>query len=413
MRVAVCLCIICLGSVVSARADGKRKPGRDSRGPLPDKLDPGLVCVFFNDTSFQRPASHGMDAGIKNHGEAVEIRSCDVEGQVDMEITGVGNFSKLWLGFIKIPASGDVTFTGEADNGLRLYIGSKCVIDGWSLDGLREGKTHAKGGQILPLRLDYFQDGGPAFLRLFWEWEGHRQELVPSSAFYHSEDDMKHAKAIAEGKEPATPGSMTPAVTAPKGDEAINATLYRPSAEGTKRGSKPVRLRPGPHLFIDDFLVENSQGLVRRVNCPVRDPAIPNPLITGKDDECNGPYMTVLRDPEAGRFRIWYNTNKVRFQDGSSHVSYLESDDGIHWLRPHRVLKDPGPMNFGSAVIDEGPNFREKGKRYKLAWWSEGGLQIAVSPDGLEWTRPTPHPVLYHNHDITNIWWDSLRQCYA
>lgn len=407
------LSVFCLVAITAVRADVKRPQGRAGQGVHQGRFDPGLVCVFFNDTSFQRPASHGMDAGIKNHGEAVEIKSCDVEEQIDMEITGVGDFSKLWLGFIKIPASGHVTFTGEADNGLRLYIGNKCVIDGWSLDGLREGTVHAKGSQRLPLRVDYFQDGGPAFLRLFWEWEGHRRELVPPSAFYHSEDDMKRAKAIAEGKKPATPGDMTPAVTAPKGDEAINATLYRPSSEGTKRGSKPVRLRPGPHLFIDDFLVENSQGIVRRVNCPVRDPAIPNPLITGREDECNGPYMTVLRDPETGRFRIWYNTNKVRFQDGSAHLSFLESEDGIHWIRPHRVLKDPGHFNFGSAVIDEGTSFREKDKRYKLAWWSDGGLQIAVSPDGLEWTRPTPHPVLYHNHDINNIWWDSLRKCYA
>ena len=37
--------------------------------------------------------------------------------------------------------------------------------------------------------------------------------------------------------------------------------------------------------------------------------------------------------------------------------SFMESEDGIHWIRPHRVLDDPASINFGSSVIDEGPNF--------------------------------------------------------
>ena len=165
-------------------------------------------------------------------------------------------------------------------------------------------------------------------------------------------------------------------------------------------------------MFLDEHLIDESRNLLRRVNRPQRDPQIPNPLISGKEDECNGPYLTVIRDPVSGRFRIWYNTNKVKFQDGSSHVATMESADGIHWIRPHRVLADPGGFNFGSSVLDEGPGFADPARRYKLAWWFDGGMRLAVSNDGLTWTAWKPYPVIRHNHDITNIFYDSARQRY-
>jgi hypothetical protein len=119
--------------------------------------------------------------------------------------------------------------------------------------------------------------------------------------------------------------------------------------------------------------------------------------------------MTVLRDPQTGRFRIWYNAYR---DDHSTGFGYMESDDGIHWIRPHRVLKDPAPIQYGVSVIDEGPNFPDPTQRYKVAWWKDGGLKIAVSPDGLNWTPLVPYVVLRHNHDINNLFYDPIRRRY-
>jgi hypothetical protein len=108
-------------------------------------------------------------------------------------------------------------------------------------------------------------------------------------------------------------------------------------------------LLPGPHLFPDESLIEHSANVTRRVNPPRRDPAIPNPLVTGKEDGCFQPYLTVLRDPQTGRFRLWYGAHTEDFNPSRSHLGYLESADGMHWLRPHRVLPDPAPIQFGEA----------------------------------------------------------------
>ncbi len=46
----------------------------------------------------------------------------------------------------------------------------------------------------------------------------------------------------------------------------------------------PIVLKAGPHLLLDDFLIESSTNITRQVNVPIRDPAIPNPIVTGKGD---------------------------------------------------------------------------------------------------------------------------------
>jgi hypothetical protein len=163
----------------------------------------------------------------------------------------------------------------------------------------------------------------------------------------------------------------------------------------------------GPHFFLDDHLIAEQQHLTREIIPPKR---LPQPIVTGTEDKCFQPYVTVIQNPQTKRFRIWYGVPESSIQ---SHVATMESDDGIHWKRPHRVLDDPGTIQFGVSILDEGVKFPKPEQRYKYAYWHDGGLQIAVSPDGLKWTKLTAEPVLKHNHDINNLYFDPIRKRYA
>ncbi|MEO7300149.1 MAG: hypothetical protein ABI042_16415 [Verrucomicrobiota bacterium] len=192
------------------------------------------------------------------------------------------------------------------------------------------------------------------------------------------------------------------------------------------RDATPIRLGVGPHLFIDDFLIESSTNIQRVLNSPLRDPSLPNPVVTGPEDKNFQPFFTVVRDAVTKRFRIWYGVPAKPLGGSPSRLAYMESDDGIHWQRPHRVLENPGGLEvrFGASVIDEGPNFPDLTRRFKFGWnWgnfkaaapvaSDAGLMIAVSPDGFNWTPLlTNAPVLPHNHDINNIFYDPIRKRY-
>jgi hypothetical protein len=186
-----------------------------------------------------------------------------------------------------------------------------------------------------------------------------------------------------------------------------------PDAVQPASGGSPIALGPGPHLFLDDTLINQSSNLTRRINMPVRDPALPDPIVTGRVDGCFQPYLTVIHETASNRFRLWYGVPGEDLNPNRSHLGYLESADGIHWIRPHRVLPDPGPIQFGVSVLAEGAACGNPAHRFKLAWWYDGGLRIATSPDGLVWKPISPAPLLLHNHDITGLHWDSLRRRYV
>lgn len=184
-------------------------------------------------------------------------------------------------------------------------------------------------------------------------------------------------------------------------------------AAATARPAGPVTLRPGPHLFLDDYLIESSQHLRRKVLPPPRDPSLGNPIVTGREDRCFQPYFSVSPSPETGKFRIWYGAWRDGKPGNRSHLAYLESDDGIRWHRPPRILKDPGELQFGSEVLDAGPNCRDPSRRYTYCWWFGGGTRIAVSRDGFDFTPISPNVVLKHGHDISNVWYDPIRRHYV
>jgi len=190
------------------------------------------------------------------------------------------------------------------------------------------------------------------------------------------------------------------------------SAIFLPAARKAP-ATAAISLRPGPHLFLDESLIESSPNITRRVHVPQRDPAIPNPLVTGKEDGCFQPYLTVLRDPRAGRFRLWYGVHTADFNTGRSHLGYLESTDGVRWIRPHRVLSDPAPIQFGVSVLDEGPDYPNPAQRFKFGWYHGSGLRVAASPDGLSWRVLSPEIVLAHNHDINSLFWDPLRKEYV
>lgn len=196
---------------------------------------------------------------------------------------------------------------------------------------------------------------------------------------------------------------------APRRAALIVLVLVFLAARAAALAGEPLRLGPGPQLFIDDYLIGEQSFLSRTVNQP---PRLPEPLITGSKDDGDRnfqPYVTVLRDPGTGRFRAWYN-HLVSFSE--SYLGHMESADGIHWERPHRALTVGTKMDFGASVIDRGRNFTPADQRYAQAFWREGGMRISVSPDGLQWRPLSPDYVLKHNHDITMIFRDEARGRY-
>ena len=205
------------------------------------------------------------------------------------------------------------------------------------------------------------------------------------------------------------------------------------SSTATAAGpGSPVELRDGPHLFIDDFLIAESTGVRKVTQHPQR--FLDEPVL-GHQQHTTQPYVTVLRDPQSGKFRMWYNAHTGR----DATIAYAESDDGIKWITPRLDIMGPDNRlfligrsdehgSYGVSVIDDTGNERDPQRRYKLVWWSgktePAGVCVAWSPDGLRWTPYDKNPVLPYYPtddpraargvgDIVDLFYDPIRKRYA
>ncbi len=345
---------------------------RSQRSPASEGSKVGLaVSVGFHEPDFTRP-------------DRVERTD-----RIDLDTgTAHGGFSRIWIGRLRAPVAGEITLMAEADDGVVVTVDGRDLIDGWH-GSERQGRFEAEAGDWRPLEVRYFQNGGTAHCRLFWSWPGQPRELIPSEALSHSDDDRRRGENLAAGTEKA----VVPALV-----RSLRAPVAPPVTQWT----------PGDWLLLDERNVLSVDGARRVVGQPVRHGP---PVVDGAVDGNFQPYVSVVRDVESGRWRLWYNVPKTPGNWGESGLALLESADGIGWQRPHRVLETP-PIQFGASVIDEGPAFPEPAQRFKAAWHKDNGLQVAASPDGVTWRSLAPGPVLRHNHDIDAIDWDPIRRRY-
>ena len=176
--------------------------------------------------------------------------------------------------------------------------------------------------------------------------------------------------------------------------------------------SKPIVLNKGPHLFIDDYLIADQSFLFRTVNNPVK---LDKPILKSglNSDLVWQPYLSVIYDSTTRLFRMWYNTPVDTTQVSRCHLGYIESEDGINWIKPPKILKDPHEIQFGVTVIDRGTICEDKSKRFLFATYLRPGFRISTSPDGYAWTPISDEPVFIHNHDITSLYWDKPRSQYV
>ncbi|MFJ3766242.1 LamG-like jellyroll fold domain-containing protein [Streptomyces sp. NPDC090082] len=155
------------------------------------------------------PAVSARDAAIEVHGLKGEYFSMSAPGARDFDKLGgtaldpqidfsglTGTFQSLtgrtehttarWTGRIEAPVTGDYTFYGIGDNGFRLYVDGKPVIDHWVPDWDREqtsAPVRLTAGEKHDFRLEMFQDVGGANMFLRWSTPALAKQLVPESAF--------------------------------------------------------------------------------------------------------------------------------------------------------------------------------------------------------------------------------------
>ncbi len=82
-------------------------------------------------------------------------------------------------------------------------------------------------------------------------------------------------------------------------------------------------------LFLDDWMLDSYRDVVRRFPRPEQIPVEP---VTEMYN-----YATVIRDPEQGCYRAWYNRFFTVDGKGVSAKCLAESEDGFHHLTSEAI----------------------------------------------------------------------------
>ncbi len=98
-------------------------------------------------------------------------------------VTGAGpdRFSARWTGFLVPPVSGSFKLVTENDDGIRVWIGDKRVIDDWQGHFVTRNEATITLEKDVPIsiRVEYFELDLKASARLLWSAAGIPEQIIP------------------------------------------------------------------------------------------------------------------------------------------------------------------------------------------------------------------------------------------
>jgi hypothetical protein len=136
----------------------------------------GLKAEYFNSTDFKNLALTRTDRSID-----FDWNAAAPDAQVNLN-----NFSVRWTGQVQPRASGTYTFTAVSDDGVRVWIDGKQLIDNWQDQAPTEslGSVALEAGKKYDIKVEYYQGAGGAVMKLFWQGPGQSRELIPPTQLY-------------------------------------------------------------------------------------------------------------------------------------------------------------------------------------------------------------------------------------
>jgi len=125
---------------------------------------PGLAAQYFNNMQLSGAAQTAIDS-VLNFNWLGSVPASGVPSE---------KFSARWTGKLVPPQSGEYTLAVAGDDGYRLYWEDRLLIDNWRDHGVetQSAKLKLEAGHAYAFRLEYFQNGGDAVLKLLWSLPG-------------------------------------------------------------------------------------------------------------------------------------------------------------------------------------------------------------------------------------------------
>ena len=108
-------------------------------------------------------------------------------------------FSVRWTGQVEAPVTGIYTFVTRSDDGVRLWINGKLLINNWRDHGAAYDQSipvSLTGGQKYSIQLEYYENNGGAVMQLFWKYPNQAEQIVPQQRLYLAPITLQPAPTV-------------------------------------------------------------------------------------------------------------------------------------------------------------------------------------------------------------------------
>ena len=223
---------------------------------------------------------------------------------------------------------------------------------------------------------------------------------------------------------------------------------------------EPLKIGAQKQLFVDDYVVDRTDGVARTLNQPTKYAGNPIMIPLYPWEGRLELYGAVWHDEDGG-FRMWYTglggmgvpplawagprSSSKEMTPGTKarektfdpvnllySICYATSKDGVFWERPNLGLVEYGGSKDNNIVLYDAsvanvvfdPRDPDPARLYKSLFFEArdpagtpnmgDGVSVAFSPDGLHWTKYEGNPVITRASDAHTLFgWDDQHQKYV
>ena len=101
-------------------------------------------------------------------------------------------FSARWTGQIQPTSSGSYTFFTQSDDGVRLWVNGRRIVNNWTNHSVTEnrGTITLTAGQKYDIKLEYYDNTGSAVAKLLWSGPGFSKQIIPQNQLFSQSADL-------------------------------------------------------------------------------------------------------------------------------------------------------------------------------------------------------------------------------
>lgn len=307
----------------------------------------GLAATYFNNADLTGSTASRVDATV----------NFDWGTGSPTSAIGADTFSARWTGSVVPTKSETYTFYTSSDDGVRVWVDGKQVINDWTVHAPREdkGTISLVAGKQYNIKVEYYEQSAGAVMKLLWSSPSTAKAVIPQSQLYST------AAATAVTPPASSTPTPVPAPSTGAGTGTGLAAVYYDNADLT--GKTAAR----------------TDGTVNFTWSAA-------------------PISGIALDTFSTRW-----TGQVQAQKTEEYTFYTQSDDGVRlWVNGVQIINN---WSAHGSTENSGKIKLTAGAKYdiKLEYFNRSGNGTAQ----LKWSSPTtakaivPRTQLYSTTAVT------------